>query len=344
MNNTIPEHEPSDLSYDVVVTKSALVRDILRMGVRTGDHVALGVSFRKMGAVEGGPVTFFDALREVVGSEGTIMIPTYTDPFHIMKYKTDEGPGHFDPATTPSCTGVMSETIRQQKGTIRSRHPHCSIAAFGRLALELTEEHDADAPAYMPYSRLAAHGGKVLCIGIDDNLVGIRHEAQRLAGLLDVIPLRGKTLYKDKDGCIKLFVRRDSGGCIKKLPRLVKSLREKGLVCDGFIGTAASIMVEADNSLGLMTRKLKGDPASFLCDSLSCLWCRELERRMNLYRAIRDPRYFQKSMVAAYTIGLMNQLRLVIDNTNPQTRFAIHEIVSGGKNLIPRFKRFNSFV
>jgi aminoglycoside N3'-acetyltransferase len=65
------------------LTKEDLIPDLVRLGTEKGDCLALGVSLRSIGWVEGGPDTLIDALVSAVGEEGTIFIPAYSMVFPI---------------------------------------------------------------------------------------------------------------------------------------------------------------------------------------------------------------------------------------------------------------------
>lgn len=303
-----------EASSGATVTRERLVSDLKRLGIRRGDHLGLGISFRSIGRVQGGPDTLIDALMDVVGSGGTIMIPAFTLQFPPTKTASGGVAHVFDPVRTPAYTGIVPETLRQRREALRSRHPVCSVVALGRLAQELTKGHDAEGPYYQPYSRLADFGGKILCIGIGDNLVAFRHEAQYLAGLLDVVPFRHKTRYRDDAGRIKTFVRRGGRACTRKLPDLVTVLREQGLVTDGEVGEADTVLVPARESLRVMIEHLRRTPERFLCEAWSCLWCREVERRLDLYSAIENPKFFQKHRTVAWLTGVINRVRLAYAN------------------------------
>lgn len=292
------------------ISKNHIIRDLNQIGVNKGDHVGLGLSFKSIGHVMGGPEAFIDALLEVVGSEGTIMIPTYTRFYHLSSINSINKNYVFDYRSTPAYTGLVPETLRIREDSIRSKHPTNSISAIGKYAEYLTENHNDKSRAYMPYSKLAEINGKILCIGIGDNLIGIRHEAQDLAGLLKIVPFRYGAKYKDENDGTKIFVRKDIGGCIKKLPELVPILRKKGLVNDGKIGMANSLLIPAKESLEIMTDLLKNNPSLNLCEDIKCLWCRELERRMNLFKEIDNPKFFQKNFIIINTIAIINWFRL----------------------------------
>jgi len=293
-----------------IITKERIISDLKRIGVKNGDHLSVSLSFKGIGYVDGGPNIFIDALLETVGDDGTIMMNTFTRIFHISNIKSDDFHYIFDYRSTPCHTGIVPETFRKREGSLRSQHPTNSVAAIGKYAEYFTKDHNNQSTAYMPFSRLARVNGKVLCIGLGDNLIAIRHEAQYLAGLLEIVPYRVGVKFRDKDVKIKLFIRKDLGGCVKRMHELVPILRERGFVKNGKVGMANAIIVPAKESLEVMTETLKNNPAINLCNDISCLWCRELERRMSLYKKIVKPIYFQDNLLVIKFIQLMNWFRL----------------------------------
>lgn len=302
-----PRSEP----HDEITSRSAIVQDLKALGVCPGDHLGLGVSLKSVGRLAQGPDTLIDALLEAVGDAGTLMIPTYTSMESVWKLRLGlRRTTVFAPGTTPAYTGAVAEAMRARPQAVRSRHPTNSVTAIGARADFLTRCHDERASAYSPYSRLAEIGGKMLCIGIGDRMVGMRHEAQSLAGLLDAVPIRRGAFYRTRDGSVRLFIRRDVGGCVETLPDLVKELRRQGLIQDGRVGLAKVTLCEARPALQGMADMLREDPTRNLCKKMSCLWCRELERRWGLYGRVEEPRYFQKSRVAVGLLRVFNRMRL----------------------------------
>jgi aminoglycoside 3-N-acetyltransferase len=292
------------------ISEQRLVDDLQAIGITSGDHVALGISFRSLGRVVGGADTFVNALLKAVGPSGTIMVNTFTEQFSISRIKAGGVDYVFDHRSTPCNTGLISETVRKRHDALRSQHPVTSIAAIGRLAPYLTEGHGPDASAYSPFTRLAECNGKYLAIGIGNRLVGLRHEAQYNAGLLDLVPKKQGVNYRSHDGSIKFFVNKNPPGCVRTLGRLADHLKQAGVVNEGKIGEAASLLVPAGDALSIMTNILKETPTLNLCDELSCLWCRETERRLALYGQIEHPRYFQKYKLVIAILTLLNRFRL----------------------------------
>jgi len=303
--------EGLDPNHKGGISKDSLIDGFRAIGVSEGDCLGLGISFKSIGCVVGGPNVFIDSLIEVIGSKGTLMIPAYTRFFRLSKIDSETAKNYvFDYKSTPAKTGLIPETLRKKPGSTRSRHPTNSIASYGKHAEYLTKGHDENSGAYQPYSRLAELNGKILCIGIGDNLVGIRHEAQNLAGLLGVVPRKDCVRFQDENGKIRLFHRRDKGGCVRKLPELTPLLREQNMLCEGKIGMADSILAPAKETLEIMINALKNNPAKYLCDEITCLWCREIERLLNLYDAIENPWFFQKRFLAKKSIALINRFRM----------------------------------
>jgi aminoglycoside 3-N-acetyltransferase len=293
------------LSKKAGITKDRLKADLENMGILKGDHVAVALSFKSLGFVEDGPDAFIDSLLEVLGAEGTIVMNAFTMSFPLGEVRRDYV---FDPMVTVPYTGLVPRTLMRRKEARRSRHPTCSVAAVGRLARYLTEGHDENSEPYLPYEKLACVGGKLLCIGLDNRLVALRHEAQRRAGLF-VVPNYHGVQYKNRDGRVCLYVWR-LPPCMKRLPELVPELGSAGIIRRGMIGEASSVVGSVDELLAAMSSMLEKDPTLNLCYDFSCLSCRELERRMDLYGRIRNLRFFQKSLFVRLLLNCRNRLLL----------------------------------
>jgi aminoglycoside N3'-acetyltransferase len=286
------------------VTKEQIEADLKNIGLRRGDLVAVTLSLKSMGYIQGGANAFIDALLAVLGEKGTIMMNTYTPWFPMSKIPANY---IFDPLKTLPATGLVPTTFMKRKGVTRSRHPSCSVAAIGELSKYLTKGHDEKANPFLPYERLAKAEGKYLCIGIGNRLVAIRHEAQRRAGYFDFLPnfMRG-VLYKNKNGETRLFIVR-SPPCIKKLDTIVPQIETASNIKRGKIGNANAILAPADRLIEAMTKILKERPELTLCDDFSCLYCRELERRKNLYRKIKNPKLFQRNLFIRKMLTMRNK-------------------------------------
>lgn len=292
-------------SKQQTVSKEQLKEDFRKIGLQEGDDLVVTLSLKRIGYLKGGPDEFIDGLLEVIGPNGSLMMNTFNYSFPLSCIPLDY---IFDHKSTKASTGLVPETFRKRKGVLRSRHPTCSVAVFGKYKNYLTKGHDETSDSYLPYTRLAKIDGKYLCIGIGHRLVAIRHESQHRAGLSNILPLYCGVRYKTEQGRVKLFVS-NVPACTKKLPELVPDLIKTGIMKKGKIGMTQAYVAPARQLIDSMTKTLKKKPELNLCDDIFCLWCRELERRLNLYNKIVNPKIFQKNKLLIKIIALFNRVR-----------------------------------
>ena len=109
--------------------RAELLAALEQAGIRRGDAVLVRSS---MGGFEGFDGTVPDivtAFEGAVGPEGTLMMPTLSTGGSAVEFA--ESGRIFDPRTTPSQMGLLSEVFRRSPGVARSIHPTHSVAAWG---------------------------------------------------------------------------------------------------------------------------------------------------------------------------------------------------------------------
>ena len=102
------------------------------LGLRAGDILFVHSSLSSMGYVDGGAEAVVDALLDVLGPEGTLVVPTF-NPSH-----NHENNPIFDAVNDPSEMGQISEAARVRPGALRSTHLTHSMSALGPHAEEIT--------------------------------------------------------------------------------------------------------------------------------------------------------------------------------------------------------------
>ncbi|GAA0136337.1 AAC(3) family N-acetyltransferase [Paenibacillus sp. YSY-4.3] len=164
-----------------ILTKSDLTEQFRRCGVSNGQTIIVHTSLSKIGFVVGGAETLIRALLEIVGEEGTLMMPSQTwknlDPATGVHWEVS--PIHwpiirehwpaYDKEITPAIgMGVVAEMFRKWPGSARSDHPARSFAAVGRHAEYLTKEHDLSQifGEGSPIDKLYKLDGHILLIGV----------------------------------------------------------------------------------------------------------------------------------------------------------------------------------
>lgn len=119
-------------------------------------------------------------LQQLLGQEGTLLMPTF--PFLGLQLHYVEKHDTFDPLTTPSQVGLVTEIFRRMPGVTRSLHPTHSIAGWGKHARDLLATHHLGT-AFGPNSpmyKLQEYGGLVAGLGTGLSRFSILHVAEEL--------------------------------------------------------------------------------------------------------------------------------------------------------------------
>lgn len=181
------------MSEPLIVTRSQLVCQLRGLGLEEGQVVMLHASVKAVGWVVGGPDQVLEALLEVLGPQGTLMMAISCEHGTVemgewseekQRAYLDEAPA-FDPARSRACRkwSILTEYLRTWPGSCRSAHPDASFAAVGRLASWITAHHpleDGHGPG-SPLAKLCAAGGKVLLLGAPFSSLTLLHYAEHLA-------------------------------------------------------------------------------------------------------------------------------------------------------------------
>ena len=107
-------------------SKKQLKEVLICLGIKPGDKVLIHSSYKSLGGIEEGAAGFFEVVMDLLGTEGTLILPTLTfRPVYETKF--------FDVRETPSCVGYLTEYFRTQvEGVVRSLHPTHSCAVWGK--------------------------------------------------------------------------------------------------------------------------------------------------------------------------------------------------------------------
>jgi aminoglycoside 3-N-acetyltransferase len=175
------------------VTKEILVSELKKLGVSSNQILEVHSSLNSFDYVIGGARTIVDALMELSGDTGTLLMPTQTsdnsEPSdwenpaiapELYKTVRNSIPPYNASLSDIPWMGEVVENFRHRDGVIISNHPHVSYAAWGRYAKLLCNRqslHFALAEE-SPAARLYELKGNVLLFGVDFDKATCMHLAE----------------------------------------------------------------------------------------------------------------------------------------------------------------------
>jgi aminoglycoside N3'-acetyltransferase len=232
------------------------------LGVERGGVLLVHTSYRAVRPVEGGPQGLIQALRDALGPQGTLVMPSWGSD--------DDSP--FDPKGSPAAAdlGVVAQTFWRLPGVRRSAHLF-AFAAVGPEADRIVAD-PLPLPPHIPESpvgRVHELDGQVL-------LLGVNHDANttlHLAELVARVPYRvrkhctvlqnGRPVrleYQENDHCCQRFILADHW------------LRSRGQQQEGVVGHGVARLVRSRNIVAVACERLSQDPLVFLQGS-GCAEC-----------------------------------------------------------------------
>lgn len=230
------------------IERSQIATGLRELGLATGDLVQVHSSLSALGHVEGGAEAVVDALLDVLGPEGTLMVPTFN-------HGTAEV---FDVRTTPSINGAITEAVRRRPEAYRSVHPTHPCAAIGPLAEMLTNEHLhlLTFDLRSPLGKLAAMGGSILLLGVGMDRNTMAHVGETLANVPCIGQNQWPARVVDAQGhTVRAWgMLWREGPCLLEWAPLEQYLRDRGQIRDGQIGQAPVQLMLGAHVLGAAVR------------------------------------------------------------------------------------------
>src|SRR5688572_3669948 len=230
-----------------------LTRQLHDLGVERGGVLLVHTAFSKLGPVEGGPAGLIAALREALGPDGTLAMPSMSDD--------DDVP--FD-GTKAAClgVGVVADTFWRLPGVLRSDNPH-AFAAIGPKAAEITAPHSLDVPHGVdsPVGRIHELDGQVLLLGVGHDGDTTIHLAEALAG---VRYRRRKYLTVLKGGRPTRYEYGETDHCCENFSLVDRWLDEARLQRRGSVARGEARLARSRDIVDVALSRLLDDETAFL--------------------------------------------------------------------------------
>lgn len=231
-------------------TVKTLYEDFLNIGVNSSDILLVHSSMSSMGWICGGAQAVITALKEAVGSDGTIVMPAHSGdwsdpsrwenppvPKEWIEIIYDNMPA-FDPKVTPTRgMGRIAELFRTVPTTMRSNHPQLSFSANGKEAAYITQNHQLTPQLGIesPLGKMYKLKTKVLLLGVGYDSCTSFHLAETLINEMPKERL-GAAILENGERCWKWF--EDFAYDIEGFELIGKEFEEKCSVQVGKVGNA----------------------------------------------------------------------------------------------------------
>jgi aminoglycoside 3-N-acetyltransferase len=237
------------------LTRTEIENGLRRLGLVRGDAVEVHSSLSSFGRVEGGATTVVDALMNVVGQEGALVMSAYplSKPLMLTEEETARGilakvQLYRDDYAGPTGMGAIADEFRHRPGAILGPGFH-RVCAWG---------HDAERHS-QGYAHLLEVDGWVLLLGVGIACCSSMHQAEKVGVPAEItqyyqVPDDIRRDYPQdiyiaygstpEDGWAKV---RDEADC-------------RGLIKHGRIGQAECMRFRARIVVGIYEEALRTDP------------------------------------------------------------------------------------
>ncbi|HEX6269744.1 MAG TPA: DUF4910 domain-containing protein [Anaerolineales bacterium] len=160
-----------------MLTLEKLADEFRELGVTNGDVLFIHSSYKSLGGVEGGPQTLINALLNVIGPEGTLIMPTFN--YDFLKGIP------WDFHSTVSQMGILTEIVRTDPRAKRMHHAIYSMAAIGKLADEVAAHRSDDCFGETTiFKKFRDWDAKILILGLPySKSITFLHHCEQAAGV-----------------------------------------------------------------------------------------------------------------------------------------------------------------
>ncbi len=231
-----------------MLDRTAIAEKLRELGLDNGDVVLLHSSLISLGKVDGGPAAVVDAFLDVVGKEGTLLVPAF------------------------GALGILTDEVKNRPDAVISSCPVGRVAAIGAEAGEICRDHwkaDTAHGVDTPYTRIAERDGYICLLGVDQDRNTTLHSIEALLELPYLKPVSSTFKTPEGEEVTKTWnyfpgPHRDFIG----LDPVLESAMTRGR-----IGNAEVRLIKAQDMYDIALAVGSNDPAFVLCSNPECADC-----------------------------------------------------------------------
>lgn len=236
------------------ITKQEIISGLWGMGVRPGMELEVHSSLSSFGYVEGGAVTVIEALKEAVGSNGSIFMPSLRLSPNLPLSKADRELGLtlklkiLEPDNERSAMGLIADTFRHMPDVVTGEGIF-RVSAWGKSSDKVSTG----------FQYLLDNGGKALLLGVDIYRLTAMHYVE------DLLPQRIRDIFKPSEEVNILYPPDqwfvETGEPPVKPWYTIQAMAfEKGVIKIGQIGKSKCMLFDVWDVVRLYQQEIKNNP------------------------------------------------------------------------------------
>lgn len=235
------------------LSKNDIVQGLYKLGVKERMSIEVHSSLSSLGYVKGGAETVIEALKEVVGEEGSIFMPALRLSRDLPLDEKDKQNGLMRKIKVlstdepVSAMGIIADTFRLMPDT---------LVGDGTFAASAWGEHAVEVKYMFKY--LIENAGKAVMIGVDIYSLTAMHHVEKY--LPKEISIMIKSPRLDKIYNPDEWFVEDGSAPVKAWYTIQELAYVKGYIKDGMIGEAKCMFMDISGVVGLYKEKLIENP------------------------------------------------------------------------------------
>lgn len=236
------------------ISKQDIISEFKKIGVKPGMELEVHSSLKSFGYVDGGAITVIEALKETVGCNGSIFMPSLRLSPRLPISDADKKLGItckikiLSPDAEHSAMGLIADTFRQMPDVLTGDGIF-RVSAWGKNADKVSQG----------FQYLIDNGGKALQLGVDIYRLTSMHYVE------DLLPQRIRDIFKPSEEVNMIYPPEqwfiETGEpTVKPWYTIQKKAFENGFIKEGLVGKCNCMFFDIWDVVSLYQNELKSNP------------------------------------------------------------------------------------
>lgn len=238
-----------------MLTQADIEKGLYNLGVKSGMMLEVHCSLSSFGKVDGGAKCIIEALKQVVGKDGAIVMPSFKLSPNLQLTAIDKELGLTQKIkilyneNEKSSMGIVSDTFRKMIDTVTGEGLF-RVSAWGKDA----EKHTSGG-----FRNIIDFGGYALLLGVDIYKLSAMHYVE------DSLPIEikrkfepckeARNLYPEDKWFIESWVP-----SVKPWYIIQERAYQKGFIIEGMIGNSKCMLLQVKKVIELYQEALNNEP------------------------------------------------------------------------------------